>query len=168
MPDISPATVDTAAPQAPATRPVGCLSGLRKASAATSVMLLAQYGLGMGLSRYANVPAADHGAGLPAALGRALTRQPTILAAHTALGLLVLLAGVNVLTRAVRARHPHAIAAAAGGLAAITAAAVNGAAFVSNGQHSASIAMAVLTGVALLCYLTDLLMADPGATSSRG
>jgi hypothetical protein len=132
------------------------MSGLRKTSAGISVMLLVQYGLGMGVNLYARVPAADQGAGLAAALGRVLTSQPAVLAVHGALGLLLLVAAVNVLTRAILVRHPRAIAASAAGLVAIAAAAVSGAAFVSHGQAGASMAMAILTGVALLCYLANL------------
>jgi hypothetical protein len=127
-------------------------------------MLLVQYGLGMGVNLYARVPAADQGAGLAAALGRALTSQPAVLTVHTVLGLLMLVAGVSVLTRAVLTRQARAIAASAAGLAAIIAAAVSGAAFVSNGQAGASMAMAILTGVALLGYLATLLVAGPPAT----
>ena len=58
--------------------------------------------------------------------------------------------------RAILVRHPRAIAASAAGLVAIAAAAVSGAAFVSHGQAGASMAMAILTGVALLCYLANL------------
>jgi hypothetical protein len=92
-----------------------------------------------------------------------LASQPAVLAAHTVLGLLMLAAGISVLTRAIIARHRRAIAASAAGLAAITAAAVSGAAFVSNERAGASMAMAVLTGVALLCYLANLLLAGPVA-----
>jgi hypothetical protein len=149
-------TRDLAAAEAQATRQARRRSGLRKNSVAICVMLLVQYGLGMGVNLYAQVPAADHGTGLAAAVGRALTSQPAVLATHTAIGLLMLVAGSSVLFRAIRARHRRAIAASAAGLAAIIAAAFSGAAFVSNDQNGASMAMAVLTGVALLCYLANL------------
>jgi Major Facilitator Superfamily len=103
----------------------------------------------------------DQGAGIIAALGRALTSQPVVLAVHAVLGLLMLVAGVSVLVRAIVARHRLAIASSAAGLAAIAAAAFSGAAFVSNGQDGASMAMAILTGVALLCYLANLLAVSP-------
>jgi hypothetical protein len=154
--------------QSPAARQARRRSGRRTNSAAISVMLLVQYGLGMGVNLYARVPAADHGSGMAVALGRALTSPPAVLAVHTVLGLLMLVAGVSVLTRAVRARHRRAIAASAAGLAAIAAAAASGAAFVSDQQAGASMAMAVLTGVALLCYLANLLAVAPPATSSAG
>ena len=168
MPNIKAMTTGPAARQSPAARQARRLSGLRNNSAAISVMLLVQYGLGMGVNLYVRVPAADPGAGVAAALGRTLTSQPAILAVHAVLGLLMLVAGVSVLTRAIRARHRRAIAASAAGLAAIAAAAASGAAFVSDRQAGASMVMAVLTGVALLCYLANLLAVVPPAASSAG
>lgn len=159
-------TTKPAAPDEQASVRARRRSGLRKNSAAICVMLLVQYGLGMGVNLYAQVPAADQGGGLAAAVGRAVTSQPAVLAVHTVLGLLMLVAGISVLARALLARHRPAIAASAAGLAAIVAAAFSGAAFVSNGQAGASMAMAVLTGVALLCYLANLLMVSLAAMSS--
>ena len=79
-----------------------------------------------------------------------------MLAVHARLGLLLLVAAVNVLTRAIRARHRFAIAASVTGLVAIASAAVSGASFVSDSKVGASMAMAVLTGIALACYLGNL------------
>jgi hypothetical protein len=143
------------------------LAGLRTNSAAICVMLLAEYGLGMGVNLYLRVPQADQHHGLATAVGRALTSQPAALAAHAGLGLLMLVAGVSVLTRATLARHRPAIAASAAGLAAIAAAAVSGASYASAGHAAASMAMAILTGVALLCYLTILFTAGSPAATSR-
>ena len=167
MPNSKAMTIDPAAVDAQATRQARRRSGLRKNSAAICVMLLVQYGLGMGVNLYARVPAADRGAGVIAALGRALTSQPVVLAVHAALGLLMLVAGVSVLVRAILARHPGAITTSAVGLAAIFAAAFSGATFVGDGQDGASMAMAILTGVALLCYLVNLLAVVPRATVTQ-
>ncbi len=60
MPGIKAVTIGRTARQSPAARQARRRSGLRKNSAAISVMLLAQYGLGMGVNLYARVPAADH------------------------------------------------------------------------------------------------------------
>ena len=144
------------------------LRALRLNSAGISVMLLVQYGLGIGVNLYAEVPDADHGVGILVAAGRALTSQPVALALHTALGLLMLVAGVTVLVRAIRARHRLAIAASALGFAAIIGAAVSGATFVSSDHDSASLAMGLLAGVALLCYLANLLAVVPSAKASEG
>lgn len=158
MAGIKAAAMGGSARRSPVTRRSRRLKGLPANSFAISVMLLVQYGLGMGVNLYARVPAADQGAGIIAALGRALTSQPVVLAVHALLGLLMLVAGVSVLVRAIVARHRLAIVSSAAGLAAITAAAFSGATFVSNGQDGASMAMAILTGVALLCYLANLLV----------
>jgi hypothetical protein len=56
-------------------------------------------------------------------------------------------------------------ATSAAGLAAIAAVAFSGATFVSSGQDGTSMAMAILTGVALLCYLANLLAVGPPATT---
>jgi hypothetical protein len=164
VPGIRPVALGQAVRCSPVTRRARRLTGLRTNSFAISVMLLVQYGLGMGVNLYAQVPAADQGSGIIAALGRALTSQPVVLAVHAALGLLMLVAGVTVLARAILARHRLAIASSVVGLAAIAAAAFGGATFVSSGQDGASMAMAILTGVALLCYLANLLMVSPLAT----
>jgi len=167
MPNIKAITTDRPGRPSSASPQARRQSALRKNSVGICVMLLAQYGLGMGVNLYAQVPAADRGAGLAAALGRALTSEPAVLAVHAVLGLLMLVAGVSVLTRAVFARHRRAIAASAAGLAAIIAAAVSGAAFVSNGQAGASMAMAILTGVALLCYVLILFATGAPAAIPR-
>jgi hypothetical protein len=129
---------------------------LQRNSAGISVMLLIQYGLGMGVNLYVQVPRRDQGAGAATALGRTLTSPPDLLAAHAAFGLLMIIAAINVLARAIRTRRPPLIAASAAGLAAILAAGASGASFASNGQASSSLAMALLTGIALLCYLVNL------------
>jgi hypothetical protein len=142
MPAIKAMVIGRTARRSPATARARRVRGLRTNSFAISVMLLVQYGPGMGVNLYARVPAADQGAGIIVALGRALTSQPTVLAVHAVLGLLMLVAGVSVLVRAIVARHRLAIARSAAGLAAIAAAASSGAAFVSKGQDGATVTSA--------------------------
>ena len=142
-------------------------AGLRGTSLGICVMLIAQLILGVAVNLYVRVPAADQGHGLGTALGRALTSPPVTLATHAALGTLLLVAAVNVLVRALWARHKPAIAASATGLAAIVGAAVNGASFVSDSRADASMAMAVLTAVALLCFLGNLFAVPPGPAAAR-
>jgi hypothetical protein len=73
-------------------------------------------------------------------------------------------AGLSVLTRAIRARHKLAIVASVTGLAAITGAAASGASFVNDSRAGASMAMAALTGAALLCYLAIMFAVRRPAT----
>src|SRR5258708_1197308 len=93
------------APHGDTARRAGGIAGLRGNSLGISPMLIAEYGLGIGVSLYVHTPAADRGNGIASALGRALTSQPVVLAVHAGLGLLLLVAAVNVLTRAIRPRH---------------------------------------------------------------
>jgi len=144
------------APHTDTARQARRIAGLRGNSLGISLMLIAEYGLGIGVNLYVHIPAADRGNGIASALGRALTSQPVVLAVHAGLGLLLLVAAVTVLTRAIRARHRFAIAASVTGLVAIAGAAVSGASFVSDSKVGASMAMAVLTGIALMCYLGNL------------
>src|SRR5260370_11011471 len=85
------------APHADTARQARRIAGLRGNSLGISLMLIAEYGLGIGVSLYVHIPAADRGNAIASALGRALTSRPVVLAVHAGLGLLLLVAAVNVL-----------------------------------------------------------------------
>lgn len=155
------------AQHAPATALTARRDGLRRASLGTSVGLLLQYGLGMWVSLYVSVPARDQGGGEAAAIGRALANGPAALAAHAGIGLLLLVSAVALVVRAVRARHRAIIVTSLISLVAIAGAAASGAAFVNAGQDGASLAMALLTGVALLGLLVSLYILGSDRASSR-
>ncbi len=125
---------------------------LARASLAAAVMLVIQYGLGIGVNLYVALPGGDHGIGLAFSSGPALF-------VHTVLGLLLIVTAISVLVRAIVARHRTVIVTSAVGLLAIIAAAGYGASFVHSGQAAASMGMAVATGVALLCYIIGLFAA---------
>jgi hypothetical protein len=131
-------------------------TALRGASMGASVMLIVQYALGIWVNLYVSVPAADKGAGFATAIGRALANGPAALAAHAALGLLLVVTGISALVRAILARHGAVIVTSAVGLVAIVGAGSGGAAFVGNGKDGASFAMALLTALAMLSYLVSL------------
>jgi hypothetical protein len=156
------------APYEPARgRPGRGRPGLRRVSAAALVMLVLQYGLGMILSFYVEVPAADAHAGVITEIRTA----PLALTAHALLG--VALAGTAILTvaRAVALRDRLLAVLATAGLAAIVGAFVAGEMFVKNGEDSTSFAMAMLTGAALLSYLALLVTVgrtSPGADRQTG
>ena len=72
---------------------------------------------------------------------------------------LIVLGAVTLVVRSIVARHTASIVLSVIGLAAIVSAAVNGARFVADGgQASASLAMALATAVAMLCYATELFL----------
>lgn len=122
-------------------------------------MLIVQFAIGVVVNLYATIPAKDKGSGIVGAIGRALANGPASLAVHAGLGLLIVLAAVALVVRSVIARHTVSIALSVIGLAAIASAALNGARFVADGgPASASLAMALSTAVAMLCYATGLLV----------
>jgi vacuolar-type H+-ATPase subunit I/STV1 len=135
------------------------VKALRRASFASLVLLLIQYGLGMYTNIYVTVPSADKGGGL----GKAISNGPAALSIHAVLALLLILAAIGLIVQAVMARYWTVLAAAAVGLITIIGAAFSGANFTNNGgQDSASMTMAVLAGVAMLCYGTVLyLLSSP-------
>jgi hypothetical protein len=126
----------------------GRTAGLRRASLAALVLLLIQYGIGIGVNLYVTVPAADQGH----TIGSAISNGPAALTVHIVLGLLLILAAAYLVVRAIVARHPGVIVTSVIGLLALVGAAEQGSAFVDKGHASASMTMAILTGVALLCY----------------
>jgi hypothetical protein len=122
---------------------------LRRVSLAALVMLVVQFGLGMFLNLYVTVPAADARAGLM----REIANGPFALTAHATLGVALIVTAVVLLIRAVRLEQRLVAVLAAAGLTAIGGAFAAGEIFVRNGQSGASLAMALLTAVALLSYV---------------
>jgi hypothetical protein len=138
------------------------LEGLRRVSLAALVMLVVQYGLGIILNLYVAVPAAD----AHASLMQEIARGPFMLTLHALLGLALIGAALVLLVRAVRSEDRVVAVLAAAGLTAIGGAFASGEIFVRNGQSGASLAMALLTGLALLCYIGALTWV--GAELRRG
>ena len=128
------------------------LAWVRRACLAALVLLVVEYGLGMYVNLYLAVPAADHGG----SLGGAIADGPALLSVHATVGLLLGLGALGALVQAVRARGWAVIALSAVGLFAVAFATVAGAAFTSTGDVADSMAMSVMTGVALLCYAVSL------------
>jgi phosphoglycerol transferase MdoB-like AlkP superfamily enzyme len=145
-------------PRAAGSRPRQLLA-LRGNTFGVLAMLIVQFAIGVVVNLYATIPAADKGSGIVGALGRALTNGPASLAVHAGLGLLIVLAAIALVVRSILARHTASIVLSAIGLAAIAAAAFNGARFVADGgPANASLAMALSTAVAMLCYAASLLL----------
>jgi hypothetical protein len=140
----------------------GQLARLRGTSFGALVMLIVQFAIGIVVNLYVTVPAADQGS-LLHAVGKALSDPPAALASHAGLGLLIVLAAIGLVVRAVIARHVPTIVTSVIGLLAIIAAAVNGVRFVADGgPNNASLAMALSTAVAMLCYAVSLFVLSGG------
>jgi hypothetical protein len=137
------------------------VTGLRRAGFAAFVMLVVQFALGIYVNLYVTVPSADHGHGF----GQAIANGPAGLTLHIVLGLLLILAAIGFLVQAILARQPALIAAAVLGLLAMIGAAASGSAFTGSGRDGASMAMAALAAVGLLCYGTSLFLLPRSAAS---
>jgi hypothetical protein len=125
---------------------------LRRGSLAILVLLVIEYAIGMYVNLYAAVPGSDHGGGL----GSAIAGGPVSLSLHATLGLLLGLGALGVAAQAILIRRLALVAASVVGLVAMIFASVAGTGFTSTGDTSASMVMAVLTGIALLCYAANL------------
>jgi hypothetical protein len=130
--------------------------GLRPNSFAAVVMLLIEYGLGIWVNLYAQIPASDKGKGTFAAFGAAVANGPVALTLHALLGTLLLVTAITLVIRAVLARKAAATVISAVALLAIIAAWLSGARFTGDGADGASFGMAMATAVALLCYVIIL------------
>jgi hypothetical protein len=130
-------------------------AGLRRASLAALIMLVVQYGLGIYLNLYAAIPASDAHAGILQEIATA----PLALTVHVLLGLALIGTALLLVVRAAGVRDRLLAMLATSGLTVIGGAFGAGEIFVKNGQAIASLAMAILTGVAVLCYLGLLALA---------
>jgi hypothetical protein len=133
----APATHDTEA--AAATR----LAALRGNCMGAAVLLIIQFGLGMGVNLYVTLP--GHESFLSTVFGSAT------LATHAIVAVVLLGAAIGALSRAIRSRK--AVALTSAGFAAVLIAAIAGASFATNQSNGASLAMALATAVAMFCYL---------------
>jgi hypothetical protein len=124
------------------------LARVRRASLVVLVLLAAEYGIGMYVNLYVTVPRSDRGGDL----GSAISGGPPVLSAHAVIGTLLGLGALAVLVLAVLTRRWDVAALSAVGLLAMAFASVAGTGFASTGDVADSMAMAVMTGIALLCY----------------
>jgi hypothetical protein len=133
-------------------------------SVAALIMLVLQYGLGIILNLYVEVPASDAHAGIITEIATA----PLALTAHAILGIALIGTAILLVARAVGVRDRLLAVLATAGLTAIGGAFGTGEIFVRDGQDSASMAMAILTGMALLCYIGTLTLAGAAGREDSG
>jgi len=128
------------------------MAALRRACLTTLIALVAQFSLGMILNLYVSVPASDAHAGFIEEIKTA----PFGLTVHVLLGIVLIVSATAVLIRAARVRDRPMVTLAITGLTAILGAFAAGEMFVKNGENTASLWMAILTGGALVCYICAL------------
>jgi hypothetical protein len=122
------------------------LAALRGTCMGAAVLLIVQFGLGVGVNLYVTLPA--HKSFFATVFGSAAV------AAHAIVALALLGAAIAALVRALRARRVVVFTSA--GLAAIVAAAAAGVSFAASQSDGASLAMALAAAVAMFCYLAAI------------
>jgi len=138
-------------------------TALRRGSLALALALILQYGFGMYVSIYITLPKDYQGVGLGKAFADAMSKGPGSLALHTGFGLILLAVSVGLLLRALLSGHLVVLVSSSIALLAIVGAAFSGANFVNTTQDSASLTMALLTALALLCTIINLYVLGGGA-----
>jgi hypothetical protein len=116
-------------------------------SLALVVLVLAQYVLGIAYNLYGTPPTATNNIKL---------FSSPLLATHVVVGTLLIVIAVYLVVASVRARIPVATLASITGLVSLIAAWISGSAFTQKGTSGYSMAMGVLTAVALLCYIATM------------
>jgi hypothetical protein len=133
---------DTRIPPPATTR----LAALRGNCMGAAVLLIVQFGLGIGVNLYVTLPSNKS--------FLATVFSSGVLAVHAIVALALLGAAISALVRAIRARR--AVAFTSAGLAAILVAAGAGASFAGHQSNGASLTMALATAVAMFCYLAAI------------
>jgi hypothetical protein len=121
-------------------------------------MLVIQFVLGTAYSLYGTAPTTSKSVGM---------FSSPLLAIHVIIGILLIIAAIMLVVRAIQARHTPSIATTVAGLLVILGAFGAGSAFTRDGSNGASLAMALLAAVAMLCYAANLVILGKPDASSR-
>jgi hypothetical protein len=130
---------------------------MRISSLGAVSMLILEFILGVTYNLYGTAPTANKSIGL---------FSSPVLALHVILAILLLIAAVGQLVRAISIRHRLAIWMSAVGLAGILAAGGAGAGFTRNGAAGASLGMALAFAVSLACYVVLVFALPSGRPAS--
>jgi heme A synthase len=122
---------------------------VRMASFGALTMLILQFVLGTAYGLYGTAPTSGKSVGM---------FSSPLLAVHVVLGILIVLAAIMLVVRAVQAKAGPVLAASVVGLVAVLGAFGLGSAFAGNGANGASLGMAIATAVAMLCYAANLVI----------
>ena len=130
---------------------------IRMSSLGAVVMLIIQFILGVIYSLYGTAPTSAKSVGLFSSPDLAL---------HVILGILLVIAALGQLIRAIGVRHRLTIWLSAVGLVAIVAAGFAGLGFTDSGAAGASLGMSLAFAVALACYVVLVFALPSSATST--
>ena len=137
--------------------PASRLARLRISSLGAVIMLIIQFILGIVYNLYGTAPTADKSIGL---------FSSPVLALHVILAILLVIAAVGQLIRAIGTRHRLAIWMSAVGLLGILGAGFAGLGFTSKGAAGASLGMSLAFAVSLACYVVLVFALAPSPASS--
>ncbi|MGH3287596.1 MAG: hypothetical protein ACRDPD_23365 [Streptosporangiaceae bacterium] len=129
---------------------------LRLSSLGTVIMLILQFILGIIYNLYGTAPTSTKSIGLFSSPDLAL---------HVILGILLFIAALGLLIRAITVRHALSIWMSAVGLLSILGAGFAGLGFAGSGASSASLGMSLAFAVALACYVV-LVFALPSSSTT--
>ncbi|NUS14429.1 MAG: hypothetical protein HOY69_24030 [Streptomyces sp.] len=144
--------------------PGEALAALRRTSLGIALVLVVQYGFGMWVNAYEGRP--PTGNGVWNAFGHALTSTPAVLVIHAWLGLVIIGGSLHTLMTAMGTKRPLLMGTSVVGALCMIGASMSGAAFVDSGKEARSITMAILTGVALICYLVNTAATSSGTEAA--
>jgi len=131
------------------------LARVRMASFGAVTMLIIEFILGMIYNLYGTAPTATKSIGL---------FSSPVLALHVIVAILLLIAAVMLLVRAIGTRHRLTIGLSVLGLVGIVAAGFAGLAFTSKGAAGPSLGMSLAFAVSLASYIVIILMIPSSTT----
>src|ERR1700726_1246149 len=133
---------------------------LRVSSLGAVIMLIVQFVLGIIYNLYGTAPTSTKSVGLFSSPDLAL---------HVILGILLVIAALGQLIRAIAVRHRLSVWMSAIGLVAILGAGFAGLGFAGNGASGASLGMSLAFAIALACYVVLVFaLPSPASVSSPG
>ena len=147
---------DTHTATAAVTDPASRLARMRISSLGAVIMLIIQFILGIVYNLYGTAPTAHRSIGL---------FSSPVLTLHVILGILLIIAAIGQLIRAIGTRHRLAIWLSGLGLLGILAAFFAGVGFAGNGAAGASLGMALAFAVSLAAYVV-LVFALPSSSTT--
>ena len=130
---------------------------IRMASFGALTMLIVQFVLGTAYNLYGTAPTSSKSVGM---------FSSPLLAIHVIVAILLIIAAIMLVVRAIQARHAPSIATTVAGLLVILGAFGAGSSFAQDGSNGASLGMALLTAVAMLCYAANLVILGKSDASS--
>jgi heme A synthase len=131
---------------------------IRMASFGALTMLILQFVLGTAYGLYGTAPTGSKSVGI---------FSSPLIAAHVILGILLIIAAIMLVVRAIQARHAPSVITTVAALLVILGASGAGSSFTRDGNDGASLAMALLAAVAMLCYAANLVIIGKPDVGSR-